>query len=137
MNFSEEVFTSLQLAALYISNVAGKEVVKKAAGEFFDYVKDRMSTSKAKKLIDELVVRPKDEQVIQAAKQYLSAYIITEAVSSSELNLQFRSFMNALQRHDADWLKENNSATNNTQTITGDKNIAVQGSSQVTINKGK
>lgn len=131
----------LKEAGLYLKENGGNEIVKKAANDLYSWFTSKLSKNSQKKKLEALKAYPENEAAEVQVKSLLEDAAEDEDIDVNEVQQQALAFKEVLKENDPVWYQQSTTINKtNTQTITGDSNIAVQdvsGGSTININHGK
>ena len=131
----------LKEAGLYLKENGGNEIVKKAANDLYSWFSSKLSKKSQQKKLEALKDNPENESAEVQVKGLLEDAAEDEDIDVSEVKQQAQTFEAVLKENDPVWYQQSTTINKtNTQTITGDGNIAAQdvsGGSSININQGK
>lgn len=133
--------TLLKEAGRYLKENGGDEIVKKAAHDLYGWFSSKLSKNSQQKKLEALWEDPKNEAAEAQVQGLLEDAAEDEDIDVREVQQQAETFKAVLKENDPVWYQQSTTINKtNTQTITGDGNIAAQdvsGGSTININQGK
>lgn len=101
----DDIITQIPLILLYLNNNGGKEVVKKASMDFYDWLKGKIP-SKGKQL-EALKENPSNKKSQNELQVSIEAAKTLDLLDLSELKSKTKEIVDLLKREDMEWFNRN------------------------------